>query len=636
MCGIVGYFGPREIDLTLAAGSILHRGPDMQSITSGSGWKIAFNRLSILDTSQHGMQPFSFDGVTVWMNGEIYNYIELRERHRKEFEWRTGSDVEIVPFLYRKFGIAFLHMLNGMFAMVIVDERHAKRFLVRDRFGKKPLYYCHAGEQILFASEIKALKKITRLRPDRTNLALNLSCWFLIQPLSLYEGVLNVNPGCYLDVNGVHAVERRWYEPQIRVESRSEDEVQHTIMEIYRDAVRLRLRSDVPVGIYLSGGLDSVSMAHLARVMSPVNLCAFTARIQDKESWESNNTDTDIVTRYCAENDFRMKAVDLDFNYWDRNIIGIIGNYEELFTDMGVLIFYGLAEAARSMNVKVLFSGVGGDENFGGYPWQARLRQLPATLLERGLSRRHASSGYVAYNMLCRLRNRFTGNRAASFFRLVRQPRLWHAQSLGGAFNPYMRDVNSGLSARIGSISAEYFRIAARISGDDLVNRINYANVFTVLGNQNYQVDLASMRYSVENRSPLLDYRLVEYMLSVPDAVKIAGGPKSLMRGVTAHMLPPYVISAKKSGPSMPLDVWLAAPGLRRTLIRFLTRHKALIGDVVSSDLASHVGSPSFHDGRGGAVMTFALVSLVIWAKQNCDSLSADPAMSFTALAQEF
>ena len=157
----------------------------MIGVTKGRDWTVAFNRLSILDLSDNGMQPFRFDDVTVYLNGEIYNYVELREEHRSEFQWVTGSDVEIVPFLYRKYGLSFLDMLNGMFAMVIIDERQEKRFLVRDRFGQKPLFYKREGKEVQFASEIKALKQIAPLRPDRTNLALNLSCSFLLQPLSL-------------------------------------------------------------------------------------------------------------------------------------------------------------------------------------------------------------------------------------------------------------------------------------------------------------------------------------------------------------------------------------------------------------------------------------------------------------------
>jgi asparagine synthetase B (glutamine-hydrolysing) len=154
-----------------------------------------------------------------------------------------------------------------------------------------------------------------------------------------------------------------------------------------------------------------------------------------------------------------------------------------------------------------------------------------------------------------------------------------------------------------------------------------------VLANQNYEVDLASMMHSVENRSPLLDYRLVEYMLSVADSVKVAEGPKGLMRCLTRDMLPSYVTSAKKSGPTMPLHLWLENASFRELTLAFLMRNRGVVRDVVSEDLASHIGKPTLHDGRAGALITFALVSLVIWAKQHAGSLAADSDVSFSTLA---
>jgi asparagine synthase (glutamine-hydrolysing) len=634
MCGFAGYFGPPRRGLADAARAIRHRGPDMSGVSTGPEWGVAFNRLSIIDLSPEGMQPFVYDGVSVFANGEIYNYLELREQHRDEFQPRSGSDVEIVAFLYRKYGMAFLDMLNGMFAMVILDDRNGKKFLVRDRYGKKPLFYKHDREGVLFASEIKAMRQIARLEPDRTNIALNLSCWFLVQPLSLYQGVMNVNPGCYLEVQAGRVSERRWYAPKISIVPRSLDELKEGILERYTDAIRLRLRSDVPVGIYLSGGLDSVSMAHLARQLSPGNFYAFTARIKDKESWELNNTDTEVVARYCAESNMPMQAVDVGFEYWDRNIVRVVGNYEEIFTDLGVLVFYALAEAASKSGVKVLFSGVGGDELFGGYPWQAHLRDIPPPgLLARELSREHSRVDDAIYNFLCAIRNPITNNRLASLFRVLRQPRVWHAQSLCAAFTPFMRDMNGSVAERIGSESRAYFEAARQTAGGDLMNGVNYANVFTVLANQNYEVDLASMMHSVENRSPLLDYRLVEYMLSVADSVKVAEGPKGLMRCLTRDMLPSYVTSAKKSGPTMPLHLWLENASFRELTLAFLMRNRGVVRDVVSEDLASHIGKPTLHDGRAGALITFALVSLVIWAKQHAGSLAADSDVSFSTLA---
>ncbi len=391
MCGIVGYFGPKDIDLRSAAGAVLHRGPDMQSITSGPGWKIAFNRLSIIDTSRNGMQPFTFDGVTVVMNGEIYNYRELKNEHRHEYSCRSGSDVEILPFLYRKYGMGFLQRLNGMFAMVVIDVTAGRYFLIRDRFGKKPLFYRTEGNCVYFASELKALRHLTKLQPDRTNLALNMTCWMLIQPLTTYHSVFNVTPGHYLQFDGSVTREQQWYRPHVVSREQSWDEVYDRFLALYRQSIELRLRSDVPVGICLSGGLDSSSIAYLARSITAEKLTAFTANIVGKEHWEGT-TDTDNPARLCRDLQIHQVCTTVDADYWNRNIIDIGRNYDEIFLNSGTLVFYAISAAARRQSVKVLLSGAGGDEVFGGYPWQARMRLLPLGHLSRSFRRRSSEA----------------------------------------------------------------------------------------------------------------------------------------------------------------------------------------------------------------------------------------------------
>ena len=162
MCGFVGYFSNKKINLSPALKSIAYRGPDKKKIVYTKDWSVAFNRLSIIDTSTRAMQPFTYKNVTVFVNGEIYNYVELREKFKKYFTPKTKSDIEIIPYLYSKYGIKFLNMLNGMFSMVIIDNKNNKKILIRDRFGKKPLFYFLDKKDIYFSSEVKALKKIIK------------------------------------------------------------------------------------------------------------------------------------------------------------------------------------------------------------------------------------------------------------------------------------------------------------------------------------------------------------------------------------------------------------------------------------------------------------------------------------------
>jgi asparagine synthase (glutamine-hydrolysing) len=633
MCGIVGYFGSGNVDLASAAASLLHRGPDMQRIAAGRGWKIAFNRLSIIDVTDRGMQPFSFEGVSVIMNGEIYNYKELREEHKSEFRCQSGSDVEIVPFLYKKYGIHFLQKLNGMFAMIIVEPDAGKYLAVRDRYGKKPMFYRTSDQGLYFSSELKALKQLLRLRPDKTNLALNMACWLLVQPLTPYEDVLTVRPGHYLEWDGRNLVERQWYEPRIKVAEQSYDEVRERFQVLYRQSIALRLRSDVPVGISLSGGLDSSSMAYLARDASPDNFIAFTANIAEKERWEGS-TDTENPRRLCHDLKIRQISTDVDFDFWDRNIVDIARNYDEIFLNSGTLVFYAISAAAQANGVKVLLSGVGGDELFGGYPWQARMRSLSPARLKASMLRPASSGARLLLQLWSRLGAGGARNRAARAFRFYTQFRVWHAQSLSGAFVPYMRDVDRRVSERIESLSEDYFRSSVDAVDGDAYNEVQYANIFTVIGNQNYQVDMASMRHSVENRSPMLDVGMVEYLMSVPDRMKNEHGPKSLMRRLVAEFLPEYISKSRKSGPTMPVDRWFQDRRIGAAARRFLLDNRDLVGEHLSTDLADHLKDERLYRGPTGALRMFALLSFVLWGKINIEQSVGPHALRFTELAR--
>ncbi len=268
MCGFVGYFGKDSIDLEEAREIIATRGLDMNGTKSGDCWRVAFNRLSIHDLSKNGMQPFEpfeYNKTIVYLNGEIFNYIELLEEHKDEFKPKSDSDVEIIPFLYNKYGMEFLNRLNGMFAIVLIDNKREKKYLIRDRFAEKPLYYTLDKDSLLFSSEVKALKKLKKLEIDKTNIKINFTCWFLPQPLSLYKEVFNVNAGSYIEYKDGKLIEKRWYQPNIKKCNGSEEEREERFIELYKSAINLRLGSDVPVGLFLSGGLDSTSIAKFAK-----------------------------------------------------------------------------------------------------------------------------------------------------------------------------------------------------------------------------------------------------------------------------------------------------------------------------------------------------------------------------------
>lgn len=633
MCGIVGYFGEKQIDLTEAAAKILHRGPDKQNITVGRNWKVAFNRLAIFDLSESGMQPFSHQGVTVFLNGEIYNYIELQAEHAHEFTCHSHCDVEIIPFLFWKYGINFLNKLNGAFAIVIIDERHDSYYLVRDRYGKKPLYYTNSNNCLFFASETKALRPLVELKADKTNLAINLSSSLLIQPLSLYEGVFQVNPGGYIQYRPGGYEECRWYLPKITVRSQSFAEVEDTFIQLFKDSIRLRHRGDVPVGIFLSGGLDSSAIAHFSHQHEIFKFQVVTASIEDQVLWELNSTDTLLRDRFCAALNVPRVDVKLNFDFWNWNIIKIVANYESIFTDLGNLTMYALSQAANSAGAKIILTGGGGDELFGGYPWMKYLRWFPNKFIRHCFFRIPGNFSDELYNTLAHFNNRITGNKAATLFRLLAQSQVWHAQSFSSQFAPYLLNRSREITARVQQFSRDYFQWAQAAIDDDLLNQINFTSIFTMMGSENEAFDLPAAKYSLDSRSPFLDYRLFEYMMSVPDQMKMTPGPRGLQRSILSKYLPSYIVNAPKSGPSPAQHLWLRDDKVKREVKSFLVRNRDLISEMLSPQLAQLVTQDFIYHAKYKTMMVYSLISFVLWVKINVGNEIADTSISFRELA---
>ena len=384
MCGFVGKFGVPDKKIQEAGQIILHRGPDMQNFLNGKDWSIAFNRLSILDLSSEGMQPFEHDGVKVYMNGEIYNFIELREKFGTEFKCKTNCDVEIIPFLYRKFGMSFLNHLNGMFSMVILDEKFHKKYIVKDRYGKKPLYYYKSNKEVFFSSEIKALKFLIEPEIDLENIHINLISNFIIPPLTPYKGIFSLLPGHYLELYKNKLEEVIWYTPKIKERKINEEKIKIKFRELVDESIKIRLRSDVPLGIFLSGGLDSNFLLKKL-LLKNKNILALICYISDKEK-ERNETDNSIPNKICKEFGCNSKTINFNYSYFNKNLVRIINAHDEIITNSGVLIFYALSEEAKKNNIKVIYSGAGGDEIAGGYYWQKKLELVPNFLFRKKIN----------------------------------------------------------------------------------------------------------------------------------------------------------------------------------------------------------------------------------------------------------
>jgi asparagine synthase (glutamine-hydrolysing) len=615
MCGFVGVFNKKgipDIDLKIASNKITTRGPDMQGIKSGQDWKVAFNRLSIHDLSDNGMQPFEYNGVIVYLNGEIYNYIELLESHKDEFSPKSGSDVEIIPFLYRKYGISFLNKLNGMFAIVIIDEFNNQKYLVRDRFAQKPLYYYLKENNLYFASEVKAIKEIVDLKVDKLNLKINFSCGFLPQPLSLYKDTFSISPGSFIKFEGGEIIEKRWYNPKIKKCNDSKEVISKKFIELFKSSIDLRLRSDVPVGIFLSGGLDSTSMAKFANEQNKKEFFAFGAEIVGKEEFEKNNTDVEIPSRLSNDLNFNYKKTTLNYNYYNQNIVKFIKHYDEIFMSSGVLVFYALSKLAKENNTSVILTGAAGDELFGGYPWQSGVLRKIDKIFK--LTYGKVKYSELIYKMLLKINSKL-----ALAYKALFNYKLWHTQSFSD-FNMLFNKSRIEIEKRLEKYASEYFNVTdSHLEYKDIYNIMNYTNIFTVIGTQNHFIDIVTMHYSVENRSPLLDYRIVEYMMGIPDNIKTQNGLKGLLRDILDDYLPEYVTKAKKSGPTMPLMTWFYDDeSLLNDIKKFVFKYIDIIEEYLSSDISEKIKlDDEWLFKRDNAIRLFSVLSFIIWARFN-------------------
>ena len=632
MCGFVGVIGINDIDLNSAQDRIKHRGPDMQNQETGKNWKVAFNRLSINDLSENGMQPFSYENITVYMNGEIFNFIELIEEEEKDFQPKSHSDVEIIPFLFKKYGIKFLNKLNGMFALLIIDEVENKVYLVRDRYGEKPFYYHFTNNKLYFASEVKALKTILNLEIDRINLQINFTNWFLPQPLTLYKNTFNVNPGCYLEYFNNQIQEIRWYKPEIVKSNDSEEEIAKKFINLYKDAIRIRLRSDVSVGAFLSGGLDSTSIAKFAHEYQE-KFYTFSANIVGKEQFE-NNTDIEIPKKLSKELNFKHTVIDLNYQFYNENIVKIINNYDEIFVNSGILVFYLLAEISRKSNVPVILTGVGGDELFGGYPWQAHPRKVekifPVTTNKRFYSE-------TIYKLLLKINFKL-----GVAYKILTDYQVWHSQSLATViFGLDFHSTRQEIDKKLRFLSNQYFNFSKEsLKYNDIYNFTNFSNVFTVLSGQNHLADIATMNFSVENRSPFLDYRVFEYMMSIPDKMKTKLGQKGLLRKILENHLPDYVTKAKKSGPTMPINLWFYEEPILSKVRKFILKNVNQLNEFLPLEVAQKIKNDDNwlfeQKSQAANLRLFAILSYLIWYKINISREITETNITFEEVITKF
>ncbi len=565
MCGICGIFEfqrreavSREL-IHRMNDTLRHRGPDDEGIYVGPGIGLGHRRLSIIDLAG-GHQPMgNEDGsVSVLLNGEIYNYPELRrELLHLGHRFATRSDTEAIVHLYEECGEGCFARLRGMFAIALWDARGRKLLLARDRVGKKPLFYAADGRRILFGSELKALLAADALprAMDAEALSDYFSFGYIPAPKTIYRAARKILPGHYLvaSASGIREV-RYWDISFGQIENRSEEEWCELLRHELCEATRVRLMSEVPLGAFLSGGVDSSSVvAMMSHIMKkPVTTCSIGFEEQEYNEIAFARRLARQLNTDHHEQIVRPSALEV--------MNKLAWHYDEPFADSSAVPTYYVSRVARQ-HVTVALAGDGGDENFAGYRryyfdhWENRLRRFVPALVRRSLfgplgrwypALRWAPRVFRAKATLQSLsRSPLEGYfNSISIFRPDEKWRL---------FAPDFRKALGGYDSL--EVLRHYYD---RADTDDLLSRIQYVDIKTYLTDDILtKVDRASMAVSLEVRAPLLDHQLMEKVAAIPSSLKLRGRMgKYIFKKAMTPLLPAEIIHRSKQGFAIPLDRW--------------------------------------------------------------------------------
>lgn len=547
-----------------------HRGPDDQGFYSAAGIGLAHQRLSIIDVAG-GRQPLSNEDGSVWIvfNGEIYNFQELNRQFLSSgHQFKTRSDTETIVHLYEELGEACFAELRGMFAIALWDARRRRLILARDRIGKKPLYYSWDGKRLVFGSEIKSLWPAGGISREMDAEAMSdfFSFQYVPAPKTIYKHVRKLRPAHYLVVENGNLREVSYWDIDFNdVDELPEAEWTGRFLSEFRTAVKSRLVSEVPLGAFLSGGVDSSSVVALMNEFQPpVTTCSIGFNEGDYDEAEQARGFARQLEANHVEQVVRPKAMDL--------LPKLAWHYDEPFADSSAIPTYYVSQLARQ-HVTVALSGDGGDENFAGY------RRYKLTLRE----------DQVRSHVPASMRRAVFGPLGRLYPKLGWAPRIFRAKS---TFQSLSHDLLEGYFHGISCCPPDMKRqligggVLRELNGynsldvlrghfdrartDDPLSRIQYVDMKTYLVDDILtKVDRASMANSLEVRCPLLDHKLMELIARMPSRLKLHGGQgKYIFKKSLEGLVPRSILYRPKKGFSVPVAEWF------RTDLKEFAHHK--------------------------------------------------------------
>ncbi len=626
MCGICGAawtsdspgIDPTTLDRMVDV--LAHRGPDDRGTYIETGLALGHRRLSIIDLSPLARQPMISDDGTlrIVFNGEIYNFESLRkELVAKGHRFRSESDTEVLLHLYAEDGEKMLSKLNGMFSLAIDDTKTRRFFFARDRLGKKPFFYRLEKDRVLFASELKSILQVEGISREIDPTALDdyLTYQYVPHPKTIFRGINKLPPGHFaVWQDGRFSITKYW-NPDFNLEdaNRSYADWSEELRSLLTDAVQLRLRSDVPLGAFLSGGIDSSIITGLAQRLSTKKIRTFSIGFPQK------HYDETAFARKASE----KSGTDHTELIVTPDIHGILDklveHYDEPFADSSAIPTLVLSELTRR-SVTVALSGDGGDELFAGYQ-----RYQAVKLGERVDILPHCVRKFLAGPMRSLIpastQQKSTPRRLKRFFEALGMEPMERYLQWIAIFNRQRRNelYSVELAQQIGDHDSVGFLedAATFCSQRDVVSRTSLIDVQTYLPCDILtKVDVASMACSLEVRAPLLDYRLVEFAARIPVAHKIHGRTgKFIFRDTFRELLPPEIETRGKMGFGVPIDDWFRGPlknFVREILLDRRTTERGLFRlETVGKLLDDHFSNRFDH-----AYRIWALLVLELWMRR--------------------
>jgi len=615
MCGITGiYLKEGKVDSRLLkrmTDTLKNRGPDDEGYFVKEKIGLGMRRLSIIDL-ETGNQPMKNEDGSVWVifNGEIYNFKEIREKlQEKNHKFVTKSDTEVLVHLYEEHGEDMVNHLNGMFAFAIWDERKKRLLLARDRLGIKPLYYYHDENRFVFASEIKSIieDRTIKREVDLEALHYYIGYEYVPAPLTMYKGINKLEAGNMLIIEDNEIRSKQYWDVKFKPQDKDENYFIEELIELLKDSIEKRLIADVPLGVFLSGGIDSSLLVALMSEVAKEKIKTFSIGFKD-QSYNELDEARLIAGKY---------KTDHHENVLEPNILELIDKMtsylDEPYADTSAIPVFLISNMTRT-NIKVALSGDGGDELFAGYDRYLASKfdniysKLPAVVRDRILGASKVLRPRPQKKGMINITKRFL--EGSSLPKRGQHIRWQYFLQRGEEHNLYSKYAIEHVK------NLDNFRVIDkfynRLETDDRLAKEQYVDLKTYLADAMLvKIDRMSMANSLEVRVPYLDHRLVEFAFTIPSNLKMKGFTlKYILKKAAQKYLPKEILKKQKQGFSIPVKNWLKNEIKEYAKEILLGEHKGLKyfdQEYIKTMLIEHTRQRRDHSHKLWAIMIFVL-----------------------------